>query len=263
MNILLVNDDGIDAPGLHALVRALHKRHTLTVVAPGEECSGFSQKLTMHTPLTIEPRSLKEAPEIPAFAILDGSPADCTKLGMELLCMEKPDLVVSGINNGYNVGTDICYSGTFGAAMEAAMNGYPAIAVSQKMARIKEDYFAAAGFAVGFIDAVDIETLPPRCVININYPWQERRLPKGILITRQGRAHYDVPYDECEPDEQGRRRVRIGSNASITIESGEPDTDIWAVMNGYISITPLHFDRTSQDALQGMQRYAHLQFGKD
>lgn len=247
MNILLVNDDGIEGKGLWALVTALHKEYNLTVVAPIEERSGFSHAMTYKSEIHVREYKLPIAPDVPAFAI-SGAPADCTKMGVHFLCKQKPDLVVSGINRGANLGTDIQYSGTFAAALEAGMLGVHGIAVSQLLRGQREDFVFAAEYTAGFVRSYLEDPLPLETILNINFP--VIRPPKGIRLTRQSRLDYQERYEWLR--REGKDDVyRLRGDL---IEDSTDDEDLGAVLAGYISLTPFHFDRTDQNAYALLQQ---------
>ncbi|MEZ4599439.1 MAG: 5'/3'-nucleotidase SurE [Syntrophotaleaceae bacterium] len=242
MLILVTNDDGIHAPGLAALAGALADIGRVIVVAPDRERSAASHSLTLHSPLRAE--------EIrPDTFIVDGTPTDCVNLGIHGLLDKRPDLVVSGINRGANLGDDITYSGTVSAAMEALLMGVPAFAISRAAAGgLEEDYREAARFAVVLARMVLDHGLPDDTFLNVNVPPGP---PRGVKMTRQGKRRYeDLVVEKLDP--RGRKYYWIGGGAS-QFEMME-GSDFLAIEKGYISVTPLHFDLTnyrSFDALAG------------
>ena len=245
MNILLTNDDGIRAPGLAALAEAMAQFGELTVCAPESEQSAVSRALTMSRPLRLEKA---EVPGLacPCWAV-DGTPTDCVKLAVNRLFDRKPDLVVSGINRGPNLGTDVLFSGTVSAAMEGAMQGVPAIAVSLGWGETWDFDTAAkwAGVAVGM--ALKCR-MPFGTVININIP---NCAPKGIRVARLGVLDYGESYIERE-DPRGRKYYWLAGEKAPAPEDSESD-DAWSE-RGYITVTPLKFDITEASMLEGLRR---------
>ena len=233
MNILIVNDDSIHAPGIQVLARAAAELGRVWVAAPAQQCSALSQKLTLR-----ERISLEEAPDFPAPVekawSIGGTPVDCVKVALEFLLEEKPDLVLSGINNGYNAGQDIAYSGTLGAAFEAERLGIPAIALS-----------AAAD---KYLDAMEPHLLPllrelaekraePGAVWNVNFPAvKEGRPLRGILRNRTV-CPVSMFQERYVPVDREDGRVWLECRGVPTPDSMIPaGTDAAAVRAGYISI---------------------------
>lgn len=244
MNIMITNDDGITAPGIIALAAALQGLGRVAVVAPDREQSAVSHAITLHHPLRAEQRAADR------FAV-SGTPTDCVNLGIHNLLDFHPDLVVSGINRGGNMGDDITYSGTVSAAMEATLMGIPAIAVSLATTGEGEEYEAAAHFVRRLVQQVGERGLPPDTLLNVNVPDLPRERLKPPVITKQGKKRYQgAIVDKIDP--RGRQYYWIGS-----IEPTFEDlagTDYAAVIRGHISITPLHLDLTnyaSLDLLRG------------
>ena len=191
MKILISNDDGIFAPGIKALVQAFDKAgHEVYVCAPDSQRSAASHSLSIARPLTV--RETDFPGTVKAYAI-GGTPADCVKLGLTVLCPEA-QAVVSGVNKGYNAGTDILYSGTVAAAMEGAICGRPALAISQMEKR--EDYTRAAELAVVMFEKLMQHPLAPLSVLNVNYPLTDEI--KGIVTATMGQLHYSESYVPVE-----------------------------------------------------------------
>ncbi|MFC3284873.1 5'/3'-nucleotidase SurE [Litchfieldella rifensis] len=238
--LLLSNDDGVHAPGLRALYEALCPHARVRVVAPDRDKSGASNSLTLTRPLALNDLDN-------GFYSVDGTPADCVYLGVNGVWDEKPDLVISGINHGGNLGDDVLYSGTVAAAMEGRNLGMPAIAMSL----VGDRHFETAGrVAASLIGAADLLSLPPRSLLNVNVPdlpWDEIR---GFRVTRLGyRGPAARPLKIQDP--RGRERywiAAVGENA----DDG-PDTDFAAVEAGFVSITPLQTDLTRHAALDDVQ----------
>ena len=233
MKILIVNDDSIHAPGIAVLAKAAMSLGEVWVVAPSHQCSAMSQKVTIRGSLTVE--RVKDFPvPVKAAYQVSGTPADCVKAALLQLLDEKPDFVFSGINDGYNVGYDIAYSGTLGAAFEATMSGIPAIAFSCESA-------AKLATAERYIEdiAKDLVTKPLErgMVWNVNFPWVEPEDVKGILRDRTiaPMPLFNGWYETAEIDANKTELLIRG----IPKKAGDPvpeGTDLEAVLSGYISI---------------------------
>jgi 5'-nucleotidase len=268
MHILLTNDDGIEAPGLRTLLRALLPLAKVTVFAPDHNWSAAGHTKTMHKPLRVTPYSFdcapaernktsededgqKEALEklIGAFTT-SGAPSDCVALALMGIVAGTPDVVVSGINRGANVGYDVTYSGTVAAAMEAVIHGLPAIAASLDSFD-SEDYAFAARMTGRIVEQVVEQGLPPGVFLNVNVPSRPPGEIAGVAVTRLGhRVYRDLLVKRDDP--RGRPYYWIGGEPA----SGHPDegTDIWALSNGYVSITPIHLDMTAHDLIPELQK---------
>lgn len=240
MHIMVTNDDGIHAPGILALSAALRELGDVTVVAPDRERSAAGHSLTLHSPLRVF--ELREG-----FYAVDGTPTDCVNMGIHSLLPFRPDLVVSGINHGPNLGDDITYSGTVAAAMEANLMGIPAMAVSLATFDYKGHFSAAADVAVRVARLILANGLPADTFLNINIPNCPAGEMKSPIITRQGkRSFIGKIVDKTDP--RGRKYYWIGSE--------EPDfndyegTDFYAVNRHHVSITPLHLDLTNYESMK-------------
>ena len=232
--VLVTNDDGIEAAGLRALADALAPLGRVTVVAPAEESSAGGHGLTLR-------RRLRTRKAGRGWRSVDGTPADCVNVGAFEVIGRVPDLVVSGVNDGLNVGDDVTYSGTVAAALEGVLLGSPAIAVSlQRSARM--DYAGAAGVARQLAEAVLAEGLPARTLLNVNVP---RTVPRGIRVTVQASRRRVLAAHGS-----GGERPTLDWAASAQLE-WEPNerSDHAAVREGWVSVTPLHPDRTHHAAL--------------
>ncbi|MBQ9941901.1 MAG: 5'/3'-nucleotidase SurE, partial [Christensenellaceae bacterium] len=200
MRILLVNDDGIACQGILALVRALKHEHQLTVIAPASERSGFSHSLSIHNTISVTKTTIPGHEDVEAYAI-SGTPADCTKLGVRTLCKERPDLVISGINFGNNLGTDTSYSGTCAGALEAALLGLPGIAVSQHHKEGEEDrveFDTGARFIAGILGDIAKWDWPEGCILNVNIPDLWNSKVEGVAVCPLSGLHYEESYDLVE-----------------------------------------------------------------
>ncbi len=245
MRILITNDDGIHAAGLHALAKNLQEIAEVTIVAPEREQSAAGHAVTLHKPLRMKPAEIKGF-QGTAYAS-NGTPADCVILGC-LAQPSRPDLVVAGINRGANLGEEILYSGTVSAAMEAALQGLPAFAISAA-SYTANDYEPAAQFARKLARVVANAALGDDCFLNVNVPAIPREQITGIRFTRLGKRAYINKVEQRE-DLRGQTYYWLSGNPKET-DSGE-GTDIAAVAAGQISITPMHFDLTSHELLDNL-----------
>lgn len=244
MKILLVNDDGIHAPGLRALRDVLVPLGDVQVVAPLVEQSGVSHRITYLHPIMV--KDIQEHGEHYGWAV-DGSPADCTKLGVLEFCEREPDLIVSGINSGSNVGINTLYSGTVAAAIEGAFFGITSIAVSLAQTT-PPDYEATATHAGGLIRQI-LERFPARGSLwSINYPGSTAEGPRGVRLCSMG-ANRLTDTVERRTDPRGRPYYWSGLDPVKNHEM-LPGTDVHATSQGYVALTPLHFDMTERSLLE-------------
>ena len=252
MRVLLTNDDGINADGLQALRRALEALHDIEVhvVAPDSNRSAMARSITTRSPLWVEEVRFDDGTT--GFAT-DGTPVDCVRFAELGLIGERPDLIVSGINHGANLGDDVTYSGTVAAALEGIVLGIPAIAASQQSLKGemgwhfggRMDFTVAARLCAGLVELIASHPLPEGTLVNVNCPSGE---VKGIEVTRLGKRLYDDEMRLVEEGDDGRRRYRIyGFEPSF---EDEPGTDLAAQARGKVSLTPLHFDLTHRDGFQ-------------
>ncbi len=244
MRILLTNDDGIYAEGLCALYRCLSLDHEVIVVAPEAERSAVGHAITLSVPLRV--RIVRRGREFRGYAV-NGTPADCVKLAFYEL-VGPVDLVISGINRGANVGINVLYSGTVSAATEAAILGMPALAVSLDAYR-QESYCFAAYFVSVLVDQVFHWSLPFPFCLNVNIPHLPPQQIKGIKFTRQGTNRLRERF-ERRLDPHGN--VYYWQCGEEFMEE-DPETDVIALKQGYISITPLHHDLTHSEILTRLE----------
>lgn len=241
MRILISNDDGVMAPGIAALHDALRDYAECTIVAPTEDRSGASSSLTLDRPL--HPARMPNG-----YIGLNGTPTDCVHLGLNGLLEQVPDMVVSGINLGANLGDDVLYSGTVAAALEGRFLARPAFAFSL-VSRATDNLATAAYFARRLVEAHDRLDLPPRTVLNVNVPNLPLEHIRGIQLTRLGhRARAAAPVKMVNPRGKEGYWISVSGDA----EDGGQGTDFHAVMQGYVSITPLQLDRTFHEAFAGL-----------
>jgi len=239
MKILVTNDDGIHAPGIRALTDALASVGEVAVVAPDRERSAVSHALTLHHPLRAECIA-------PGRFAVDGTPTDCVNLGIHSLLDFHPDLVVSGINRGANLGDDVTYSGTVAAAMEATLMGIPAFAVSLDCREEPGDYSAAAAFASRLAVRIVDNGLPKDTFLNVNVPDLRPDLLRTPIVTTQGKRRYEgTIVDKVDP--RGRSYYWIGTADLDFLDID--GSDFAAISRGHISITPLHLDMTNHRSI--------------
>jgi 5'-nucleotidase len=240
-HILVTNDDGIHAPGLKALEKALVQLGEVTVVAPDREMSATSQSISLHTPLRIHAFDDRH------YAVA-GTPADAVIIALHHLMKQKPDLVVSGINPGGNLGENVVYSGTVAAAMEATLHGVPAIAISLA-SRKRKDFSAAGAFAAQLAAKVLEEGLPRGIMLNVNVPRDEVR---GVRVTRQSqKISQNVVIEQEDP--RGRPYYWLDETSDLGLV--EPDSDYAAILAREVSVTPLQVDRTDYAYLNHLTRW--------
>jgi len=242
MHILLSNDDGYEAAGIRCLQTALSSRASVTLVAPDRNRSGASNSLTLEYPIRADLVS-------DAVYRVDGTPTDCVHLAITGLLASEPDMVISGINAGANMGDDVLYSGTVAAAMEGRFLGLPAIAVSLVGEKL-EHYETAAKVVLSLLGDLPNSPLISDTILNINVPDLPYEEIAGIQTTRLGHRHKSEPVIR-EQDPRGRPIYWVGPPGEEKEEG--PGTDFHAVRNGYVSITPLHVDLTRHAALNGLE----------
>ena len=246
MRILLTNDDGFFARGIQALYRSLKSktRHEISIVAPESQRSATGHAITLSQPLFVAEHRLSAGEK--GYAV-SGTPSDCVKLAIQGELVEKPDLVISGINFGPNLGTDVFYSGTVAAAMEGVLLGIPAIAVSLA-GEDYHDYEAAAAFMSERLDSFARQK--SACLLNINIPGIPAAKWRGIVITRLGKAVYkDVFERRLNP----RGQIYYWQGGEMARDNG-PDTDLRAIQEGYVSLTPILSDLTDLTALEDWRK---------
>jgi 5'-nucleotidase len=245
MVIVVTNDDGINAPGIRALADALAPMGRVVVAAPDRERSAASHSLTLHHPLRMEEVSTDR------FAV-DGTPTDCIHLAVHtILEGNKPDLLVSGINRGANLGQNVTYSGTVWGALEGNLMGIPSFAISL-VEYGHEDYGPAASFAHRVAGWIGKYGIPEDTVLNINVPDDPSQDLDRFLITHQGCARFEESVIEKE-DPRGRKYFWIGGE-QLPPEGGI-ETDVGAIREGYISVTPLHADMTNYRSMDIMRQW--------
>jgi len=241
MHILVTNDDGVHAPGILALASAMRELGNVTIVAPDQERSAVGHALTLNSPLRVF--KLDDG----RYAV-NGTPTDCVNMGVHRLLPCRPDIVVSGINHGPNLGYDVTYSGTIAAAMEATLMGIPAVAISLATREEHSSHFMdAANVATRVVRRVMYDNLPAGAFLNINVPDFPIEEIKAPVVTRQGR-HSFVGNLVDKVDPRGKKYYWIGNGESNFNDCA--GTDFYAINRKHVSITPLHLDLTNYEAMQ-------------
>jgi 5'/3'-nucleotidase len=238
MHILISNDDGYRAPGIRCLAEAVETVARVTVVAPDRDRSGASNSLTLDSPLRARKANN-------GFTYVEGTPTDCVHLAITGLLDDEPDMVVSGINAGANLGDDVIYSGTVAAAMEGRFLGLPAIAVSMVSFQ-PEHYATAARVVLDLLARIQCQPVPANTILNVNVPDLPFDELQGWQVTRLGHRHKSEPVIR-QTDPRGRPIYWVGPAGSE--QDAGPGTDFHAVRNGFVSVTPIHVDLTRHDVI--------------
>lgn len=248
MNILITNDDGINADGIIELAKAMKSIANVYIVAPDSQRSATGHAITLHNPIMVKEAFVDE--NIKAYAI-SGTPADCVKIGIEALFKDiEIDLVLSGINNGSNLGTDVVYSGTVSAAIEGLIQNKPSIAISYNEFNVpKEIYIKASNYAVEIIEKLkENMAIFDDCVLNINIPNTEI---KGTKVTILGERKYENVMEE-RVSPHGQKYFWVGGKIKQLHQ--EENSDILAIEQGYISITPVNIDMTNKSKVEVLEK---------
>ena len=248
MKILISNDDGISSPGLNALAIELKKLGDVTIVAPITEQSAVGHAITMKYPLRIT--DFYKNSDFFGYAV-DGTPADCIKIGIRNIMHEPPDIVVSGINLGSNTAINIIYSGTVSAAREAAIMDVPSIAVSVTSHEAK-DFSFAAKFSSRLAQMVAKNKMPAGTLLNVNIPDLPEDQISGVLLTQQGKSKWDDVYEERK-DPYGQKYYWLTGN--LVQHDTTLETDQFAIRKNYVSVTPIHFDLTDYKTYDTMKSW--------
>jgi len=250
--ILVCNDDGIDAAGILSLASAMTALGDIFVVAPVEEQSAVGHAISMRVPVRARNWPFDAGgPSLMAAYAVRGTPADCVKIAIDKLMPRSPDLVVSGINHGANTAVNVLYSGTVSAATEASILGIDAVAFSLCGYRDGADFGPAADVAAAVARGVLERGLPPGVLLNVNVPSGSRDQIRGALVTRQARARWEEEF--VERFDPFNERYYWLSGRFVDLDGGS-NTDLWAIANDYVSITPLHHDLTANEAVAELSR---------
>jgi 5'-nucleotidase len=249
MRILVSNDDGINAKGIRMLAAELRKLGEVTVIAPDTERSAVGHAITLSDPLRVK-EVREEGGELFGYAV-NGTPADCVKIAINALLPEPPDLVVSGVNLGANVATDIIYSGTVSAATEGTIMGVPSIAVSLNTF-VNPDFQPAARFARLLAQEVRDRGLPQGTLLNVNVPNLPWDRVAGVVVVRQGKSRFVETFHKRIDPRNNTYYWQAGE--MVVIEEGE-DVDVAALRAGNITVTPIHYDLTNYSQLEPLKRW--------
>ncbi len=250
--ILVTNDDGFYAAGIYALQQALAHIGATVVVAPEAEKSAVGHAITISNPIRIS--ELERENGFSGYAVA-GTPADCVKLGIKVIVDRTPDLVVSGINRGSNVGMSVLYSGTVSAATEAVILGVPAIAISLD-AWVRPDYSYAAKVARQFVRRALEKGIARGVALNINVPKTPNGEAAGFRLTRQGTSNYEERFDQrIDP----RQNVYYWMDGELVSNESDASVDDVALREGYVSVTPLHYNLTSEESFAELNSWEDFQ----
>jgi 5'-nucleotidase len=256
MRILVSNDDGIYSPGVRSLAEALCNEHKVTVVCPDRERSATGHALTLVEPVRVDPIEGVFSDSITAWAC-SGTPSDSVKLALDAIMSDRPDLVISGINRGSNLGTDVLYSGTVSAAMEGVLERLPSIAMSLTSFS-STDFTAAAEFARQLVAAIAKKPLTEAVLLNVNVPAIPAEDICGAVVTRLGiRRWRDVFEKRVDP----RGKIYYWLSGEVIEEEAAPDSDIQAIRDNYITITPLKYDLTLESSIEPVRTWTDAAIG--
>ena len=250
-HILVTNDDGVHAPGLFALVKAMRDLGDVSVVAPDKNWSACGHVKTMDRPILVRETALEDG----SFALMtDGAPSDCVALSMMGLIEKPVDIVVTGINPNANLGDDVTYSGTVTSAMEGVINGVPGIACSMQspLDGIEPDFHAAAQYCKQVVEKVLAEGLPKDVVLSVNVPYQPAVKVKGFKVVRQGKRIYRDELLRYEGP-KGKQMVWIGGSPPTAEDI--KDSDFNAMMDGYVAVTPLQLNMTADHFIPKLKEW--------
>ena len=248
--ILVTNDDGITAPGIRTLINIMNKIGKVIVVAPDSPQSAMGHAITINSPLHCEKIKGTSGPQIEYSC--SGTPADCVKLAVNELLDRKPDICVSGINHGSNSSINVIYSGTMSAAIEAGIQGIPAIGFSLLDFTWNADFTPLKKFILQITNETLKNGIPKDIVLNVNFPKLNEEKIKGIKICRQAKANWNEKFDK-RTNPMGREYYWL-TGTFIIQDEGE-DTDEWALSNGYISVVPTKFDLTEVNSIKQLNRW--------
>lgn len=252
MKILISNDDGIAANGIRCLAEVLSQDNEVYVIAPDRERSAAGHSLTLHTPIRVE--EVEAYNGVKKAWVTTGTPGDCVKIGVNAILSpeEQPDIIISGINHGPNLGADILYSGTVSCAMEGAMMGFPSIAMSLASMKYEPDDFKfSAKFVHALLPKLSQFTFPKKSLLNINIPALDEEDIAGVAITELGRKMFTDNYEKrIDP----RGKVYYWMAGELITEPVDANTDIAAVRNNKISITPVTYEMTNENTMSDLEK---------
>lgn len=250
--ILVTNDDGITAPGLRTLIDIMKEIGDVVVVAPDSPQSGMGHAITIDDTLYSKKVVLDKDSGAPIEYSCSGTPADCVKLGLQEILDKRPDIVVSGINHGSNASINVMYSGTMSAALEAGIEGIPAIGFSLCDYSWKANFNGAKAIIKQIVKEALDNGMPEGTVLNVNIPKTDGKAPKGVKVCRQARANWKEQFDK-RTSPTGREYYWLSGEFEL-LDQGE-DTDEHALKNGFVSIVPTQFDLTNHLAIQQINNW--------
>ena len=248
--ILVTNDDGISAPGLRTLIKVMNTIGDVVVVAPDSPQSGMGHAITINNTLRCTKVKFDDGPQTEYSC--SGTPADCVKLGVHEILKCKPDLCVSGVNHGSNAAINVIYSGTMSAAIEAGIEGIPAIGFSLLDFSWDADFTSIESYILQITRSALTNKIPESTVLNVNFPKCKKEDIKGIKICRQANAYWIEEFDKRQ-DPMGKEYYWM--TGEFINEDKAEDTDIWALQNGYISVVPTQFDLTAHHQIQKLNSW--------
>ncbi len=247
--ILVINDDGITAPGIRTLIEVMKTIGDVVVVAPDSPQSGMGHAITINSTLHLEKVSKED--NLPEYSC-SGTPADCVKLGIRQILDRRPDICVSGINHGSNASINVIYSGTMSAALEAGIEGIPAIGFSLCDYDWNADFEVCKAPVKTITEQVLKNGLNAGVVLNVNIPKVDKKNLKGIKICRQARANWEEEFDKRQTP-YGKDYYWL-TGKFVNLDKGE-DTDQWALDNGFVSVVPVQFDLTAHESIQHLNTW--------
>lgn len=242
--ILVTNDDGITAPGIRALIKMMNEIGEVYVIAPDSPQSGMGHAITVDSTLFCEKVKIDDGPQSDREWACSGTPVDCVKLGVNRILPRRPDICVSGINHGSNSSINVIYSGTMSAAVEAGVDGIPAIGFSLCDFSYSADFFAAKNYIRQIVRSAIENKMKKSMILNVNIPKLPEHELKGIRVCRQAKAIWQEEYDQRK-DPRGRTYFWL-TGKFVNLDSGD-DTDERALEEGYISVVPIQYDMTAHD----------------
>lgn len=248
--ILVTNDDGISAPGLRTLIKIMNTLGNVVVVAPDSPQSGMGHAITLDSTLYAERVTIDDGPQKEYSC--SGTPADCVKLAIRELLDKRPSLCVSGINHGSNSSINVIYSGTMSAAIEAGIEGIPAIGFSLLDYAWSANFEASEQFVKTIAESAIKHSLPNGVALNVNIPNLSKKDIKGIKVCRQAKANWVEEFDKRKSP-QGKDYYWL-TGKFVNLDGGE-DTDEWALENGYVSVVPIQFDLTAHHFIQNLNTW--------
>lgn len=248
--ILVINDDGITAPGIRALIEVMNTIGDVVVVAPDSPQSGMGHAITINSTLFVEKVTIDKGQQEEYSC--SGTPADCVKLAVKQILKRRPDICVSGINHGSNSSINVIYSGTMSAALEAGIEGIPAIGFSLLDYNWNANFEAAKHYAKIIVENALQNGLPKGIVLNVNIPDLDKKDIKGIKVCRQAKANWEEEFDKRK-NPQGRDYYWL-TGKFVNLDKGE-DTDEWALAEGYVSVVPVQFDLTAHHFIQQLNTW--------